>query len=709
MKRIVSTLLVLLILCTTISFAHESDDGYVTMTMNNEEVSFRTVSLTIDNELITSDVPPVIYNERTLVPIRVVVENIGMEIEWNGETREVTIFDDSRRIVLTIGSETAIVDGIEKPLYDGVSAKLINSRTMVPIRFVAEELGFDVGWHEGTRTAALIRPVVVTIPEPVTTPEPVKTPKIDEDTNIVHSIEVNIVNDFPEVRIKADKELEFNEFLLVSPYRIVFDFQNTLFDLENKKLLEEDKTLSLNFEDGFLNAIRASQFEINPLTTRLVLEMSDTLDYRVEFDEDTKEMVVSFVNVVRSVKAGHKNTKEIIVIEGANVENYNVMRLSNPERLVVDIVGAYLHTGSEAFSFNVDGNIARQVRVAQFEPDHHYEPDDKIVRVVIDLQDKEEFEEFKFEVEDNQLIVHLEGEPFSYFNYEEVSWITSELSFRGRPGVRFEVDKDNKSNTINIIVPKSRMNMEFSNIAVDDHLIKNIVVDEEYDDKNYMIRVELNSQVSHRVISPSRGRNLVLELNTSTKQRGILIALDIGHGGRDPGAISRIKNMKESDIILDVGHRLNRLLLNAGFRTLMTRKDDTFVGLRERAEIANVANADLFISIHANSVINPLIHGVENLFYPSERNQGDNRNNRKLAEIFQRVMVDFLGAHDRGIFARPNLVVTRETKMPAIITEIGYLSNPAEEAKLATEEYRQKVAESLFKSILAYFQAMELN
>ncbi|MBN4056504.1 MAG: hypothetical protein COA82_06065 [Alkaliphilus sp.] len=700
MRRIVSILFVLLILCTTISFANEN--GYITMTMDNEEVKFSTVSLTIDNELITSDVPPVIYNERTLVPLRIIAENLGANLNWNGKTKEVLIMSGSNKIILSIDSENAVVNGNEKLLDDhGTTAKLIDNRTMVPLRFVAEELGVDVKWNGETRTVALTKPVII-------------TPKVDEDTNVVHEIKVNMVNGFPEVRVKADKELKYNVFELIDrdkilPDRLVFDFQNTLFYLENQGILGENKTLSLGFENSILNELRASQFSIDPLTTRLVLEMSETLDYKVSFDEDTKEMIIRFVNIVRSVKASYQNTKEVIIIEGDNIDNYNVIRLSNPERLVVDIKGAYLYTGDKEFNFNVDGNVAKRVRVAEFEPDHHYEPDDKIVRIVIDLQDREEFEEFKFEVEGNRLIVHLEGEPFSYFNYEEVSWITSELLFRGRPGVRFEVDKDIKSNTINIIVPKSRMNMEFSNIAIDDHLIKNIVVDEEYDDKNYMIKVELNNQVSHRVISPSRGRNLVLELNTNTSQREKLIAIDIGHGGRDPGAISRIKNMKESDIILDVGHRLNRLLLNAGFRTIMTREDDTFIPLFERAEIANAVNADLFISIHANSVVNPLIHGVENLFYPSERNPEDNRNNRKLAEIFQRVMVDYLGAHDRGIFARPNLVVTRETEMPAIITEIGYLSNPAEEAKLATDEYRQRVAESLFNSILAYFQAMELN
>ena len=700
MRKVVSLLLILLFLCMPNAFANEN--GYVTMTLDNEEVKFSTVSLTIDNELVTSDVPPVIYNERTLVPLRVIAENLGANLNWNEETKEVVIMSDSNKIILTIDSENAIVNGNEKLLDDhGTAAKLIDNRTMVPLRFVAEELGVNVKWNGETRTVALTNPIVI-------------APKIDEDTNVVRAIKVNMVNGFPEVRVKADKELKYNVFPLIDldrilPDRIVFDFQNTLFDLDNKGILEKNKTLSLGFENSIINELRASQFEIDPLTTRLVLEMSEILDYKVSFDEETKEMIISFVNIVRSVKASYKNTKEVIIIEGDNVENYNVITLKDPERLVVDIIGAYLYTGDKEFNFNVDGNVAKRVRVAEFEPDHNYEPDDKIVRVVIDLQDREEFEEFKFEVEGNRLIVHLEGEPFSYFNYEEVSWITSELSFRGRPGVRFEVDKDSKENTINIIVPKSRMNLEFSNIAIGDHFVKNIVVDEDYDDKNYMIKVELNNQVSHRVTSPSRGRNLVLELNANTKQREKLIAIDIGHGGRDPGAISRIKNMKESDIILDVGHRLNRLLLNAGFRTIMTREDDTFIPLFERAEIANAVNADLFISVHANSVVNPLIHGVENLFYPSERKPDDNRNNRKLAEIFQRVMVDYLGAHDRGIFARPNLVVTRETEMPAIITEIGYLSNPAEEAKLSTDEYRQRVAESLFNSILAYFQAMELN
>ena len=193
-------------------------------------------------------------------------------------------------------------------------------------------------------------------------------------------------------------------------------------------------------------------------------------------------------------------------------------------------------------------------------------------------------------------------------------------------------------------------------------------------------------------------------MKNKNKYHEYLIIIDPGHGGTDPGASSPKLKLRETDVVLDVSHRLNKLLKDAGFRTYMTRTTDHYITLQDRAGVANQLNGNMFVSVHANAASSTSAEGVETLYYPSENNPDDPRDNKGLAQIFQNAMVQELGARNRGLVPREKIYVTRETKMPAVLAEIGFLTNPAEEQKLATNAYRQKVAEALFKAIVKYYE-----
>ena len=184
-----------------------------------------------------------------------------------------------------------------------------------------------------------------------------------------------------------------------------------------------------------------------------------------------------------------------------------------------------------------------------------------------------------------------------------------------------------------------------------------------------------------------------------------MIVLDAGHGGHDPGAIGSVLKVKEKDLALDTVHRLNKLLQDAGFSTILTRDDDTFVELRERPELANGLNADAFVSVHYNAHADKNVSGVQVLYFPNE----PTRDNKSFARIVQDEMLKELKAVDRYIIERPNLVVIKYTTMPAILAEVAFLSNSAEEVLSNTEEYRQKAAQALFNGITRYFDEVLLK
>lgn len=108
------------------------------------------VSVIVNGDKIAFDVPPQIFDGTTMLPVRLALEPLGAEFDWNGESRTVTIRANGKIIVLTIDAENALVDGAVKPL--AKPAMLIDGRTLIPIRFVAEELSYTVDWDGDTRT-----------------------------------------------------------------------------------------------------------------------------------------------------------------------------------------------------------------------------------------------------------------------------------------------------------------------------------------------------------------------------------------------------------------------------------------------------------------------------------------------------------------------------------------------------------------------------
>ncbi len=172
------------------------------------------------------------------------------------------------------------------------------------------------------------------------------------------------------------------------------------------------------------------------------------------------------------------------------------------------------------------------------------------------------------------------------------------------------------------------------------------------------------------------------------------VVIDPGHGGRDPGA--RAYGVCEKDLNLDISLRLEKILKEKGISTYMTRRSDTYPSLYYRAYLANRINADLFLSIHNNAGYSKY-HGSMALYCPGRTRKF---NGKDFAAIVQNELVTALGSRNTGTRPRNELVVLRETHMPAVIAEIGFMTNRAEFLKLNTESYRQKAAQALADAVL---------
>lgn len=176
-----------------------------------------------------------------------------------------------------------------------------------------------------------------------------------------------------------------------------------------------------------------------------------------------------------------------------------------------------------------------------------------------------------------------------------------------------------------------------------------------------------------------------------------VIAIDPGHGGKDPGAVAN--GLKEKDLTLGVGLYLKEYLEQAGIKVIMTRSTDTYLTLDERVAVAEKGGADTFVSLHMNSA-GSTASGTET-FYTTSGTSDRAKSSKALAEFIQERLVDTLGTKDRGEKIE-NYRVIYKNSLPAVLVEMGFISN-AEEAKLINT-HQKETAKAIYMGILDYYK-----
>lgn len=181
-----------------------------------------------------------------------------------------------------------------------------------------------------------------------------------------------------------------------------------------------------------------------------------------------------------------------------------------------------------------------------------------------------------------------------------------------------------------------------------------------------------------------------------------LVCIDAGHGGKDPGAESAYHGYEEKVLTLQTAQMVQNFLNQLGYRTEMTRHHDHFVPLEKRAEMANVSDADLFVSIHYNHAPSVSAKGIEVFYFEDEADAGRVTESKRLGRRVLSRLIERTGANSRGV-KTAKFVVIKKTNMPAILIEGGFLTNVEERKRLQDPHYIHFVALGIAQGIDAYF------
>ena len=419
-----------------------------------------------------------------------------------------------------------------------------------------------------------------------------------------------------------------------------------------------------------------------------------------------------------------------IAIELEQDVEFVSQRIDHPERIFFDLKNARLTSHLVGQSFDVEDGVVKKVRVAQFKPGR--------ARVVIETESHVTYNASLVLNPPRLLIdVHDYGKRHAVVAKADPP-PTSASDTKMVAAVEKVPDQPNASPSTTAPGPKKVV------VEADDDDASSDVSDA---GTTKPVKKPQPSTHNHRTRSASPfmreaqptadgDRSLIRALGLRIGK----IVIDPGHGGHDTGTIGP-NGLLEKDLVLDVSKRLGKLLeARLGAEVVFTRRDDTFIPLETRTAIANQEQADLFVSVHANSSHDSDARGVETYYLnftsspealevAARENAASDKSIHELQDLVKKIALkekveesrEFAadvqqslhsglaakspGVRDRGVKKAP-FVVLIGANMPSILAEISFLSNPGDEKRLRTPDYRQRIAESLYRGISRYVNGL---
>jgi len=494
--------------------------------------------------------------------------------------------------------------------------------------------------------------------------------------------------DYTRVAIDVESDVKFSSQRIASPARIFFDLRDT-------KLASTLVGKSFDVDDGFLKKVRVAQFA--PGRTRVVLEVD-------------------------------------------NLSDYDAFLLPNPYRLIIDIHGKNARAkqargAEESMVAEADGSAAPKTAPDSSldSPDVHSSATKAVPLNGTDVSD---------DVTTMAPTAPAAGEKVPSAVLRKV--VEADDDNEEKPAASTQGAKRNAHEGKGALARKPPASALDSDSDISDSTASDAVQSHPGDSRRKSSRSLASgksggvSGLGIREAKPtaSGDRSLIRALGLKIGK----IVIDPGHGGHDTGTIGP-NGLEEKDLVLEVGRRLGKLLdARLGAEVVYTRKDDTFIPLETRTAIANQARADLFVSIHANSSHDPDARGVETYYLnftsspealevAARENAVSEKSIYELQDLVKKIALkekieesrEFAGdvqqslhsglavkspaIRDRGVKKAPFIVLIG-ANMPSILAEISFVSNPTDEHRLATSEYRERIAESLYRGIAKYVNGL---
>jgi len=698
--------------------------------------------------------PPIILENRTLVPVREVFEVLGGKVDWDANERRVDVVLGDKQISLWIDNKNAKVDG--EIVKTDVPAKIINSKTMVPARFISEQGGLNVDWDSETKTVFITMPI-----SKITKVEYLKV----NNTNCLVVTSSNPISGYKYYMLN-DSE----------PYRLILDIENSEFKFDTQtKNIDDDLISTIRFGNQgnnknriVLDLKKETDYVVVPSQDRTKLYYAMAEEFTVPGEEEVKvsgdnkeqentnkpenntsnkpedninqdenninnssgeninqEQNNTINNSGDDINKEQNNSGDNPVDNGNKLENNtsgnntsdNVQNIVVPD---VYITAIKYSTASKKIRILYDGDIEYShmllsnpdrividIEKAELKTEGPKEfnlknniiksvrfsqnKEDK-VRIVLDLKEKADY---KIKEKSNEIQVSVVQPTYKNVVYKRNS-ANAQITLFGADEEDIKVTHNEDKNKYTLKFSNSDFDCGEGEINPDDNFVERIVITEsriivtDVGNMSYNIR-----QSGNNVVITIREKEEIIE-NTNKK----IILIDPGHGGSDPGACNG--SAQEKVFNLNIALMLNELLLERDdVEVYMTRSSDKYLNREDRIEISEEINPDLIVSVHNNSLENKSYTGTMVLYYNNDtESQYGDISSKECAQIVLGKLVDALDTVNRGVVNREDLHILSKTPCPSILCEISFISNDAELERLKTKSFQEDAAEAIYEGVV---------
>lgn len=626
----------------------------------------KEVKIEIDGKaMVPKDMPAVIIDGRTMLPMRQIAQELGCEVNWNEAAKQIYVMRGSDIIVFTVDSKTGYENGKEFTM--DVPATIVNDRTMLPVRALADALHLNIKWDDPNRIVSIQSGDTVVKDEP-------KAPESGQTTaGTLTGIQMPSAKDADQTfTIQADGPMGRYEKTFVDDQKIVLDFYGAKSSLPG----EITKTNS-----DIVTGIRTATHENNGDSfTRVVFDLSGKKKYEVTQSADKKNITISFgKTTVDKISAVHSQNKDIITIGGTGSFGASVAMTADPQKIIVTIP-------------NCQSNLSDKINTA----DLQYVLDGKVdtskgntVELVLAVED---LVQYSYREENQNLILEIYPTTLKNMRYDKNANV-------------LYLDKKDKIDTGSVKFEDHYLDGYFdvtlpgdyeSDYGYGTYDVKGTVVENiEVSTKggNTTFRFKQNRISAYEVTD--EGDSYAIRVKNPKEVYDKVLLLDAGHGGKDPGTSGN--GMQEKNLNLTIAQKIAQKLQGSGIKVYMTRDSDVYPENSTRAKTTNDI-ADLMVSIHMNSGPETA-NGTETLYQVHANDNGARLTSKQLAEILQGKVVSATGNTNRGAKLWTDVLILNRTTVPSVIVEVIFITNTGDALKISNPAYQDQVAQAIADGI----------
>jgi N-acetylmuramoyl-L-alanine amidase len=670
-------------------------------------------SLTVNGNSVQSGVLPVIDGSCLTVPLRPVIEGLGGTISWDGQTASATALLDGNTLVFTMNRSTCIVNNQTRDL--GYNVTTIDGVTVVPLDILFDVFDINVSVDSEKRTVSINRSSYA------------------KDVEGIKGMKFWSYDTEFDLRVMMDRDYKTDVFRVAAadnlPERIAVRIYGA-----NKK--DGQQTIAVNGRS--VQNVRYTRFDKDIVGMALDLSGSPDFEYvmannRLQITvgkkaQPPKEGTDSTVgekaesgNTESPVQEGivqkkmtYKKTDErtsALFLEGIVLQNgtYDLWKAADGKKFVLEIKKSAGVPEEQFFNLK-DGTIntvsSRYNRIMEYTRITVETPvtcDIEIVPVLsgnvgTNLVFKAQPTASGPWVNKNKKNIITRGNVTYHSVGDRTAILLNgvQLTEGSKTLTRYYTSASlNGGKTLQITFPSKYGSLSTGTISVYDGTVNEIILEKDSRTGNNIITIHMAEPMVHTVIYRYDVNNTAITLVKQAKKEDRLVVIDPGHGGKEVGAV--YNGVYEKNLNLDIALTVQEILESRGINTYIIREDDSYVGLYERAYIANALNASWFVSIHNNALENNSSVNGSMVFYHSASTQG-----KALASVILNRLTKDLGMPDRGIRVQNEYIVLQGTAMPSALVEVAFMSGDIDFTLLCTAQFRAKAAEAIANGIMDF-------